>query len=78
MFSGLTTFGNYEWDTIKTSTVTNFAIKFWTVIWAVVHLLDMKLLQSIQVNSGGLAHFMAQVGTTRWMKIDASFGQKLT
>ena len=43
--------GNYEWSTIKTATVTIFAIKFWTVIWAVVHLLDMRLLQAMQVNS---------------------------
>lgn len=42
--------GNYEWSTIKTATVTIFAIKFWSVIWAVVHILDMQLLTTIDNN----------------------------
>ena len=44
--------GNYEWSTIKTSTITIFGIKFWTSIWAVVDLLDNKLAQSIKAASG--------------------------
>lgn len=36
-------FGNYEWSTIRTATVTIFALKFWTSIWAVVAILDNKL-----------------------------------
>lgn len=44
--------GNYEWSTIKTSTITIFGIKFWTCIWAVVDLLDNKLAQSIKAASG--------------------------
>lgn len=44
--------GNYEWSTIKTSTITIFGIKFWTSIWAVVDLLDNKLAQAIKSSSG--------------------------
>ena len=35
--------GNYEWSTIKTATVTIFAMKFWTSIWAVIDVLDNQL-----------------------------------
>lgn len=44
--------GNYEWSTIKTSTITIFGIKFWTCIWAVIDLLDNKLGQAIHTASG--------------------------
>lgn len=44
--------GNYSWSTIKTATVTIFAIKFWTSIWAVIDLLDNKLGQTLSQASG--------------------------
>lgn len=46
--------GNYEWSTIRTATVTIFAIKFWTVIWAVVSLLDHSLLIALSSSRTGL------------------------
>lgn len=61
--------GNYEWSTIKTATVTIFAIKFWTSIWAVVSLLDNKLLAALSSNRGGVNGWTdfinAQMGFTR-------------
>tara|TARA_R100001230_G_C5592173_1_gene108109 strand:- start:51 stop:731 length:681 start_codon:yes stop_codon:yes gene_type:complete len=39
--------GNYSWSTIKTATITIFAIKFWTTIWAVTDFLDSNLQQVI-------------------------------
>lgn len=44
--------GKYEWATIMTATITIFAIKFWTSIWAVVDLLDNKLATAIREASG--------------------------
>ena len=44
--------GGYEWSTIRTATVTIFAIKFWTSIWAVVALLDEKLTTALTVRDG--------------------------
>lgn len=44
--------GNYTWSTIKTATITIFAMKFWTSIWAVVDLLDNKMAQVIATASG--------------------------
>ncbi|MCB2425489.1 conjugal transfer protein TraG N-terminal domain-containing protein [Methylophaga pinxianii] len=44
--------GNYEWSTIKTATITIFAMKFWTSIWAVTDLLDNKLAQTLSQASG--------------------------
>ena len=54
--------GNYEWSTIKTATITIFAIKFWTSIWAVVDLLDNKLAQALRAASGhsGIYSFTGQ------------------
>lgn len=46
--------GNYEWSTIRTATVAIFAIKFWTVIWAVVSLLDHHLLIALSSSRTGL------------------------
>jgi len=40
--------GNYEFSVIKTGTVTIFAIKFWTSIWAVISLLDNNLSEAIK------------------------------
>lgn len=61
--------GNYEWGTIKTATVTIFAIKFWTSIWAVISLLDNKLLAALSSNRGGVNGWTdfinAQMGFTR-------------
>jgi hypothetical protein len=44
--------GGYEISTVKTATVTVFAIKFWTSIWAVVALMDDKLTTALTVRDG--------------------------
>ena len=44
--------GNYSWSTIKTATITIFAVKFWTSIWAVADFLDNKLAQVLSEASG--------------------------
>lgn len=45
-------FGNYEWSTIRTASVTIFAIKFWSAIWAVLVILDNKLTIALTVRDG--------------------------
>jgi len=61
--------GGYEWSTIKTVSVSIFAIKFWTSIWAVVSLLDNKMLDALTVSRDGLNFWTdminAQLGFTR-------------
>jgi hypothetical protein len=54
--------GRYEWSTIKTATITIFAIKFWTSIWAVVDLLDNKLGAAIRQAAGhtGISQYTGQ------------------
>lgn len=52
--------GNYSWSTVKTSTTTIFAMKFWTSIWAVIEFLDNSLQKVILEASGkdGLSGFL--------------------
>lgn len=52
--------GNYEWSTIKSATITIFAMKFWTSIWAVTDILDNNLQQVIS-DASGVNVFMEKI-----------------
>lgn len=64
--------GNYSWSTIKTATVTIFAMKFWTSIWAVIDLLDNKLGQVLSEASGntGISGFFDHQNQLMYSLVD--------
>jgi len=58
--------GNYSWSTIKTATITIFAVKFWTAIWAVTDLLDANL-QKVIIDAKDSNWLMERLSHENWM-----------
>lgn len=56
-------FGKYSWSSVMQAAVFIFAVKFWTVIWTVLHLVDNQMLGVIKRMSGaeGLASISNQM-----------------